>query len=70
MGAVATVTNSNPGGHGGKRRKIQTNQPQGKTSHRAADYGNGRKGGCAITALAMAAMPAAGVWALIERLVS
>jgi hypothetical protein len=27
------VTNANPGGPGGKRRKIQTNQPQGKTSH-------------------------------------
>lgn len=28
------MTNSNPGGPGGKKRKIQTNKPQGKTSHR------------------------------------
>lgn len=28
------MTNSNPGGPGGQRRKIQTNKPQGKTSHR------------------------------------
>jgi hypothetical protein len=27
------VTNSNPQGPGGKRRKIQTNLPLGKTSH-------------------------------------
>lgn len=25
---------SNPGGPGGKRRRIQTNKPQGKTSHK------------------------------------
>lgn len=27
--------NANPGGPGGKRQKIQTNVPRGKTSHRA-----------------------------------
>jgi hypothetical protein len=30
---------ANPGGPGGRRRKIQTNVPRGKTSH-------GKSGGC------------------------
>jgi hypothetical protein len=66
MGAVATVTGE------GRRDLRRYRQGAGKIpkTHRAADYSNGRKGGCAITALALAAMPAAGVWALIERLVS
>lgn len=29
------MTNANPGGPGGKRKKIQTNKARGKTSHRA-----------------------------------
>lgn len=33
---------SNPGGPGGRTRKIQTNKAQGKTSHRAG--GGGSKG--------------------------
>lgn len=36
------MTNSNPGGPGGKRQKINTNKARGKTSHKAAK----KKGGC------------------------
>ena len=36
---------SNPGGPGGRTRKIQTNAPRGKTSHQAGG-GGGKKNSC------------------------
>lgn len=54
---------ANPGGPGGRRRKIQTNKPLGKTSHQK------KNDGCWLTALvllASAATAATGVgWAVV-----
>jgi len=33
------MTDSNPGGPGGKKKKIQTNIPQGQTSHQRKKEG-------------------------------
>ena len=41
---------ANPGGAGGSRRKIQTNKPQGKTSHRAGGGKPPKKGCCPMVA--------------------
>lgn len=57
---------SNPGGPGGRTRKIQTNQPRGKTSHRAGGGKPPKKGGCAVVALMMLAVPAGLGWGLVE----
>lgn len=54
---------SNPGGPGGRTRKIPVNKPRGKTSHRSGD-------GCAVMAIALtggllATLTALG-WAAVE----
>lgn len=54
---------ANPGGPGGRRRKIQTNKPQGKTSHRGGggkppkkSSGSGSKS-MVVIAVALLALP-------------
>lgn len=42
--------NANPGGPGGRRRKIQTNVPRGKTSHAGGGGGGHKKKCCAMVA--------------------
>jgi hypothetical protein len=37
---------SNPGGPGGRTRKVQTNKARGKTSHRSGGGGGGKKNDC------------------------
>lgn len=59
---------SNPGGPGGRTRKIQINKARGKTSHRGA--GKHEKKGCAVVALALAGglVTSAGgaIWGIAE----
>lgn len=42
--------NANPGGPGGRRTKIQTNVPRGKTSHKAGGGKPPKKGCCPMVA--------------------
>jgi hypothetical protein len=55
----------------GRRDLRRYRQGAGKIpkTHRAADSGK-KPASCPLTALALLALPALGVWALIERLVS
>lgn len=41
---------SNPGGPGGRTRKIQTNKPRGKTSHSGGSHKPPKKDCCAMVA--------------------
>lgn len=52
MGTNPNPYGGNAGGVGGSRRRIQSNVPRGKTSHRASGGGGGhkKKGCCSMVA--------------------
>lgn len=57
---------SNPGGPGGRTRKIQTNKARGKTSHRAGGGGGGKKKDCCPMVAAFQSVKR-GKWRLARR---
>jgi hypothetical protein len=69
------MTNSNPGGRGGQRRRIQTNKPQGKTSHRTGggakppkkSSGGGSKS-MVVIAVSLLAVPATVILSVVGYL--